>query len=181
MRRQWKIKKMDHPNLAIDISHGWINGVVELYLLVLIWLLFNIHAFASGGWPWGKGFALLPGFPGDSVSQSRSWSRGTENEATCLREFTQKWKEHCNRLKFIPTPLGWRVALRQKGTLRRLVNLWSSEVFLGNPYQFFASWWQERGGLECVLFLCFRRFFLCRANSLWVRYFLSFQHFVFLN
>lgn len=81
---------MDHLNLAIDISHGWINGVVELYLLVLIWVLFNIHASASGGWPGGKRFALFPSFLRDSVSQSRSWGAVTYHDMACLKTLTQE-------------------------------------------------------------------------------------------
>lgn len=162
MRRQWEIKKMDHPNLAIDISHGWINGVVELYLLVLIWLLFNIHAFASGGWPRGKGFALLPGFPGDSVSQSRSWGGGTEHEATWLRGFPQKWEEHaicvnswvCFHRPPAHSP-GLKDSTEAERNTQRLVHLWSSEIFFRKPLPalcFLMMARKERIGM-CVAFM----------------------------
>lgn len=141
---------MDHLNLAIDISHGWINGVVELYLLVLIWVLFNIHASASGGWPGGKRFALFPSFQRDSVSQTRSWDTVTYHEMASLKALTQETEgQEIRRMLRIPHMGGvfaekptnpfqtWEVTREQEGTLRR-VSLGHSEAILEIAYQFFV-------------------------------------------
>ncbi len=65
---------MDHPNLCIDISHGWTNGPVELYSPVLIPRLLNIHALAPGGWPQGRRFALQSSLSRPTSTPTSSWA-----------------------------------------------------------------------------------------------------------
>lgn len=163
---------MDHLNLAIDISHGWINGVVELYLLVLIWVLFNIHASASGGWPGGKRFALFPGFPRDWVSQSRSWGSVTYHVVACLKALTpetegqelQCYGGHPTQVVCLQrgSPFWiWEVTHKQERTLR-MVSLGSSGVILETPCQLFSA---AREKLECLLFWLLRLLFCVQRGS----------------
>lgn len=132
---------MDHLNLAIDISHGWINGVVELYLLVLIWVLFNIHASASGGWPGGKRFALCPSFLRASVSQNRSWATVTYHEMACLKALTQETEgqeigsaAEDTTLRLSPPHFQiWGLTSEQEGTLRKKGFYRKFWGYSGNP------------------------------------------------
>lgn len=56
-------------------------------MLVLIGLLFNIHAFALGGWTTGKGFVLLSP---EGLASTADLDGLTGHEVTWLRAFTQE-------------------------------------------------------------------------------------------
>lgn len=79
---------MDHLIWLLTSLMVRINGVVELYLLVLIGLLFNIHAtFALGRLTTGPKFVLLLRLWRGSVSHSRSLDGLTGHEGDLVKSF----------------------------------------------------------------------------------------------